>query len=679
MVGRSAAGDVAARMAELAGEIERHIRLYHVDDRPEISDADYDALFRELQDLERLHPELARPDSPTQRVGAPPAAGFAQVPHRVPMLSLDNAMDEAEIRAFDERVRRLLDRDSVSYLGEPKLDGAGIELVYEGGRLAVGSTRGDGRTGEDVTANLRRVPSIPVALSGAPPGRVSVRGEVILPLASFERLNKTREARGEVRFVNPRNAAAGALRQIHDVDVRRLRALEFRAYQVAEGLPAPVTTQHGVVEQLRRWGVPVSDETEACADVEAALAYHARLLARRGSLPIEIDGSVVKVNELSLQRDLGELSRVPRWALACKFPPQQQTTVVEDIFASVGRTGALTPVAKLRPVFVGGVTVSNASLHNQDEIERKDVRIGDTVIIQRAGDVIPQIVEVVRSKRPEGAEPWKLPSHCPVCGSQVVRTPGEAVTRCPNLDCPAQLKNNLLHLASRGAFDVDGLGEKLVDQLVERGIVRRISDLFELDAAALGALERMGDKSAANLAAELEGAKRTTLPRFLVALGIPNVGSTVAELLAGAFGDLHPLAAAGAEALEAVPGVGPVIARSVADFFANPRNREEMARLRTLGVRWPEVPRRAASEGGPLAGRSFVLTGTLPGLSREEATRRIQAAGGKVVSSVSKKTSYVVAGDEPGSKLRKAQELGVAVLGAAELEALLAEAVAPAR
>jgi DNA ligase (NAD+) len=440
-----------------------------------------------------------------------------------------------------------------------------------------------------------------------------------------------------------------------------------------------VTTQHGVVEQLRRWGVPVSDETEACADVEAALAYHARLLARRGSLPIEIDGSVVKVNELSLQRDLGELSRVPRWALACKFPPQQQTTVVEDIFASVGRTGALTPVAKLRPVFVGGVTVSNASLHNQDEIERKDVRIGDTVIIQRAGDVIPQIVEVVRSKRPEGAEPWKLPSHCPVCGSQVVRTPGEAVTRCPNLDCPAQLKNNLLHLASRGAFDVDGLGEKLVDQLVERGIVRRISDLFELDAAALGALERMGDKSAANLAAELEGAKRTTLPRFLVALGIPNVGSTVAELLAGAFGDLDPLAAAGAEALEAVPGVGPVIARSVADFFANPRNREEMARLRTLGVRWPEVPRRAASEGGPLAGKSFVLTGTLPGLSREEATRRIQAAGGKVVSSVSKKTSYVVAGDEPGSKLRKAQELGVAVLGAAELEALLAEAVAPAR
>ena len=426
------------------------------------------------------------------------------------MLSLDNAMDEAEMRAFDERVRRLLDRDAVSYFGEPKLDGAGIELVYEKGRLAVGSTRGDGRSGEDVTANLRRVPSIPLALAGAPAGRVSLRGEVILPLASFERLNATREARGEERFVNPRNAAAGALRQIHDVDVRRLRALEFRAYQVAEGLPARVTTQAGVLEQLRRWGVPVSEEAELCADVAAAGAYHQRLLARRASLPIEIDGSVFKVNELALQRDLGELSRVPRWAIAFKFPPQQQTTVVEEIFASVGRTGALTPVAKLRPVFVGGVTVSNASLHNQDEVDRKDVRVGDTVVIQRAGDVIPQVVEVVKSKRPRRTRPWKLPSHCPVCGSAVVRTPGEAVTRCPNLDCPAQLKNNLLHLASRGALDVDGLGEKLVDQLVEAGLVRRISDLFELDAATLAGLERMGEKSAANLVAALEGAKQTT-------------------------------------------------------------------------------------------------------------------------------------------------------------------------
>jgi DNA ligase (NAD+) len=672
MVGRSPARDVGARMAALAAEIERHIRLYHAEDRPEISDAEYDALFRELQELERLHPELARPDSPTQRVGAPPAEGFAPVPHRVPMLSLDNAMDEEEMRAFDERVRRLLDRDAVSYLGEPKLDGAAIELVYEGGRLAVGSTRGDGRTGEDVTANLRRVPSIPLALAGGTAGRVSVRGEVILPLASFERLNAAREARGEERFVNPRNAAAGALRQIHDVDVRRLRALEFRSYQVAEGLPARVTTQEGVLEQLRRWGFPVSEEAEACADAGAAIEYHRRLLARRASLPIEIDGSVFKVNELALQRDLGELSRVPRWAVAYKFPPQQQTTVVEDIFASVGRTGALTPVAKLRPVFVGGVTVSNASLHNQDEIDRKDVRIGDSVVIQRAGDVIPQVVEVLKSKRPKGARPWKLPSHCPVCGSAVVRTPGEAVTRCPNLDCPAQLKNNLLHLASRGALDVDGLGEKLVEQLVERGRVRRISDLFELDAGVLAGLERMGEKSAANLVAALEGAKRTTLPRFLVALGIANVGETVAEVLARSFGDLDALAAASAEELEATPGVGPVIARSVADFFANRRNREEVARLRKLGLHWPPVDRRAAAEGGPLAGKTFVLTGTLPGLSREQAARRIEAAGGKVTSSVSKKTSYLVAGDEPGSKLRKAQELGVPVLGPAELETLLA-------
>jgi DNA ligase (NAD+) len=658
-------------MAELAAEIERHLRLYHVEDRPEITDAEYDALFRELQDLERAHPELARPDSPTQRVGAPPADGFATVPHRVPMLSLDNAMDEAEMRAFDERVRRLLDRESVAYLAEPKLDGAGVELVYEAGRLAVGSTRGDGRSGEDVTANLRKLSSIPLALRGSAPGRVSVRGEVILPLGAFESLNAAREARGEERFVNPRNAAAGALRQLHDVDVRRLRALEFRSYQVAEGLPAGVGTQAGVLEKLRSWGFLTGGHEQVCGDVEEAVAYHRALRERRASFALEIDGSVVKVNELALQRDLGELSRVPRWAIAYKFPPQQQSTVVEDIFASVGRTGALTPVAKLRPVFVGGVTVTSASLHNQDEIDRKDVRIGDTVIVQRAGDVIPQIVQVIAAKRPPDARPWSLPERCPVCGSHVVRAPGEVVTRCPNLDCPAQLKNNLLHLASRGALDVDGLGEKLVDQLVDRGLVRSLSDLFRLDAATLVGLERMGDKSAANLVAALARAKRTTLPRFLVALGIPNVGETVAELLAARFGDLDPLAAASAEELEQASGIGPVIARSVADFLADPRNREELARLRELGVEWPRASRREAARGGPLEGKTFVLTGTLPGVSREEAKRRIEAAGGKVASSVSKKTSYLVAGDEPGSKLRKAQELGVPVLGPGELEALL--------
>jgi DNA ligase (NAD+) len=663
----------ATRLRELAAEIERHDRLYYLEDRPEVSDAEYDALRRELEALERAHPELASPDSPSRRVGAPPAEGFATVEHRVPMLSLENAMAEAEMRAFDERVRRLLDRDAVAYVGEPKLDGASAELVYEDGRLAVGSTRGDGRLGEDVTANLRRVLSLPLALrDDAPPARVSVRGEVILPLARFERLNRAREKRGEEPFVNPRNAAAGALRQLHDVDLRRLRALEFRAYAIAEGLPAGVRSQRGVLEALARWGFEVSPDAEACPDIEAAIAYHAALLARRNSLALEIDGTVFKVDDLALQRDLGEVSRAPRWAIAYKFPPQQQTTEVLDIVASVGRTGALTPVAHLRPVFVGGVTVSRASLHNQDEIERKDVRVGDTVVVQRAGDVIPQIVRVVGEKRPAGAQPWRLPTHCPVCGSAVVRLPDEAVTRCPNLDCPAQLKNNLLHLAARRALDVDGLGEKLVDQLVESGRVRRLSDLFELDAATLAGLERMGEKSAANLAAAIERARQTTLPRFLLALGIPNVGETVAELLAGHFGDLDSILAAGVEAFDAVEGVGPVIAESVVRFFADPRNREEVERLRRRGVRWPRVEARAARRGeGPLTGKTFVLTGTLPGLSRDEATGRIEAAGGKVTSSVSKKTSYVVAGEEPGSKLRKAEELGVPVLDAAGLAALL--------
>jgi DNA ligase (NAD+) len=659
-------------MRALAGEIARHSRLYHAEDRPEISDAEYDALFRELQELERAHPDLADPESPTLRVGAPPAEGFATVPHRVPMLSLDNAMNEAEMAAFDERVRRLLDREEVRYLAEPKLDGAGVELVYEDGRLAVGATRGDGRVGEDVTANLKQVLSVPLALRGpAPAGRVSVRGEVIHPLAAFERLNRARTERGEEPFVNPRNAAAGGLRQIHDVDVRRLRALEFRAYQVAEGLPAGVTTQWGVLEQLRAWGFAVSEETLRCADLAAVVAFHGRLKERRASLGIEIDGTVVKVDELALQRDLGALARVPRWAVAYKFPPQQQTTVVLDILASVGRTGALTPVAKLAPVFVGGVTVSSASLHNQDEIDRKDVRIGDTVVIQRAGDVIPQIVMVVAGKRPADAMPWRLPERCPVCDTAVVRVADEAVTRCPNLDCPAQLKNNLLHLASRGALEVDGLGDKLVDQLVAKGIVRRLSDLFALDAATLAGLDRMGEKSASNLVASLARARETTLPRFLVALGIPNVGETVAELLAAHFGDLDPLLAASLEELEGVLGIGPVIAKSVADFFAEDRNRREIERLREAGVRFAASARATRREGGPLEGKTFVLTGTLPGMTRDEAKRRIEDAGGKVAGSVSKKTSYVVAGDEAGSKLRKAQELGVEVIDAGGLAKLL--------
>ncbi len=662
------------RIDFLIEEIRRHDVLYYVEDRPEIPDAAYDRLLRELRALEEAHPGLVRPDSPTRRVGVSVrGSGFPPVAHRVPMLSIENAMDEAGFRAFDERVRRLLGSEGpVAYAGEPKLDGAAVELVYEDGRLAVGATRGDGRVGEDVTANLRHVRSIPERLAGSPPaGRVSVRGEVVLPRAAFARLNRQREERGQEPFVNPRNAAAGSLRQKDDVDVARLRALEFRAYLLAEGRPPAADTQMKVLAQLRAWGFRVSAESEACPDAEAALAYHARLQAARDALPVEIDGTVLKVDRLALQAELGELPRSPRWAIAFKFPPEQETTVVEAIEVQVGRTGALTPVAKLRPVFVGGVTVSNASLHNPDEVERKDVRVGDTVVVQRAGDVIPQVVAVVAAKRPRGARPWRLPAHCPVCRAGVVRLEGEAVARCPNLDCPAQLRNNVRHLASRGALDIDGLGEKLVDQLVAAGRVRRVSDVYRLDAATLAGLERMGERSAANLVAALERSKRTTLARFLIALGIRHVGEGVAELLAAhVAGDLGALAAASREELESIEGVGPTIAESVVRFFADPRNHEEVEQLVALGVHWPRGTRRPRGEG-PLAGKTFVLTGGLASLTRDEARARIEAAGGKVTSSVSKKTDYVVAGEDPGSKLRRAQELGIEVLGEAEFLALL--------
>jgi len=668
----------ARRLEWLVDEIRRHDVLYHLRDRPEISDAEYDRLFRELLELERDWPELRRPDSPTQHVGAPGgeagarAAGFAPFEHRVPMLSLDNAMDEDEFRAFDERMHRLLEPDApIEYAGELKLDGAAIELLYQNGRLAVGATRGDGRIGEDVTANLREVRTLPPALRGAAAARVSVRGEVVLPRAAFERLNRQRLERGDEPFANPRNAAAGSLRQRDEIDVARLRALEFRAYAIAEGLPRGVETQIQVLDQLRAWGFHVSEECEACAGVAGALDFHARMLERRERLPIEVDGTVFKVNRLAEQAEIGTLPRSPRWAIAFKFPPQQETTLVEAIEINVGRTGAMTPVAKLRPVFVGGVTVSNASLHNQDEVERKDVRVGDTVVVQRAGDVIPQLLAVVPGKRPPDAKPWRMPERCPVCGAAAVRLAGEAVTRCPNLDCPAQLKNNVRHIAGRGSLDIDGLGEKLVDQLVDAGRIRRVSDVYRLDAATLAGLERMGEKSAANLVAAIERSKRTTLARFLIALGIRHVGAGVAELLAASFGgDLDALMAAPQAELEATPGIGPTIAQSVVTFFADRRNREEVAALRALGLDWPRGEPRRRGEG-PLAGKSFVLTGTLEGMTREEAKARIEGAGGKVTASVSKKTDYVVAGAEPGSKLAKARELDVEVLDEAGLRGVL--------
>jgi DNA ligase (NAD+) len=661
------------RIEELTRDLLQHARLYYHEDAPQISDAEYDRRFQELQRLEAEWPDLAQPDSPTRRVGLPPAAGFAPVRHVVPMLSLDNAMGEEQMRAWLERIARQLDRsDPVAFVAEPKLDGAAVELVYQDGKLAVGATRGDGQTGEDVSANLRHIPAIPLALAGKALGRVSVRGEVVLPLRAFRRLNARRVARGLEPFANPRNAAAGSLRQLHEVDLERLRSLSFYAYALGEGIPASVGSQWAVLEQLSRWGFATSPGAERVVGLEPALAYYRGLLERRAALPIEIDGAVFKVDDLALQRDLGELARVPRWAIAYKFPPHQEHTVVEAILTSVGRTGALTPVAKLRPVQVGGVTVSNASLHNQDEIERKDVRVGDTVIVQRAGDVIPQVVSVVASLRPEGALPWRLPERCPVCDSEAVREEGGAVTRCPNRACPAKLKNRLLHLAGRGALDVDGLGEKLVDQLLDAGLVKELPDVFALGVEQLEALPRMGEKSAANLVAALERARTTTLPRLLVALGVPEVGAGVAELLAARFGDLAPLLAADATALEEIDGVGPVIAEKVAAFFADEAHRRELARLLELGVRFERTaPRDTAAPEGPLAGKTFVLTGTLPTLSRAEAGERIVAAGGKVTGTVSKKTSYVVAGEAAGSKLAKALELGVAVLDEEGLLTLL--------
>ena len=666
------------RIDSLIREIVRHDRLYYVDDRPEVSDADYDALFRELQALEASHPKLCRPDSPTRRVGAPPAEGFVEVEHRVPMLSLDNAMSAEELRSFDERaMRELGEAEAVDYVGEPKLDGASVELLYEDGELRVGSTRGDGRRGEDVTRNLAKSPTIPLLLAQgkgagpAAPGRVSVRGEVALPLLHFERLNARRLERGEEPFANPRNAAAGSLRQLHEIDTERLRALEFRAYSIGEGVPSAVTCQAEILATLAAWGFLVSEDSELCRGADAVIAYHERMLAARDAQRIEIDGTVIKVNRLEQQAELGVLTRSPRWAIAFKFPPQQQTTVVEAIAAKVGRTGALTPVARLRPVRVGGVTVSSASLHNQDEIDRKDVRVKDTVVVQRAGDVIPQIVMVVKSKRRRGARRWRLPRKCPVCRSETVRLEDEVVTRCPNLDCPAQLKNNLRHLASRGALDIEGLGEKLVDQLVEKKRVTRLSDVFGLDAEALGGLERMGEKSAEKLVAGLAGACQTTLPRFLIALGVRHVGEGVAELLARRFGDLDPLMAAKQEELEAIDGIGPTIAESVARFFADPRNAAEVKRLREHGVRWPRT--EPAPADGALAGKTFVLTGTLARMTRAEAKARIAGLGGKVTSTVSKQTGYVVAGTDAGSKLERARELKLEILDEAALEALLAD------
>jgi DNA ligase (NAD+) len=663
----------AARAKELRAALEEANHRYYVLDAPTISDAEYDRLFRELQELETRHPELAAPDSPTQRVGAPPLEAFGTVRHRVPMLSLNNAFAPEEVEAFDRRVRDGLGTDTVEYACEPKFDGLAISLAYERGVFAQGATRGDGYEGEDVTANLRTVKSIPLRLrSDRPPRLLEVRGEVVIYRRDFERLNARQRANGAKEFANPRNAAAGSLRQL-DSRVTASRPLRFFAYGVgeAEGLRA-ADTQSGLLDLLDDFNLPVCAERRTAQGAAGLLRYYRELEAKRAKLPYDTDGVVYKVNRLADQERLGFVARAPRFAVAHKFPAEEATTELLAIEVQVGRTGAITPVARLRPVFVGGVTVTNATLHNEDELHRKDIRVGDTVVVRRAGDVIPEVVRSVPGTRKPHAPLFHVPAKCPVCGSSVVRLPDEAVARCTGgLFCPAQRKQALLHFASRRAMDIEGLGEKLVDQLVDAEMVKTPADLYALDAERLAALERMAEKSAQNVIEALERSKRTTLARFVYALGIRNVGEATARDLARHFGALAPLLNADAEALQEVPDIGPVVAMSIAEFFAERHNRDVIAALRRHGVRWDEAAPRRPAPAGRLAGKTFVLTGTLPDMTREDAAALIESHGGKVSGSVSRKTDYVVVGADAGSKLAKAEALGIALLDENGLKKLL--------
>jgi len=668
------------RAAQLRRELERHNHAYYVLDAPTIPDAEYDRLFRELEALEQAHPELVTPDSPARRVGGTPMPELTAVRHAVPMLSIRTETDTSAggVIAFDTRVRNALElgphASPVAYLGELKFDGLAINLRYEDGVLVRAATRGDGETGEDVTHSVRTIRQIPLRLAGTPPRLLEVRGEIYMRRDAFAALNVRQLEAGAKVFVNPRNAAAGAVRQL-DPRIAARRPLSFFAYGIGEtggwALPA---TQGELLDAIAAFGIPVCEHRVVAAGAEALIAFHDRIAALRDTLPYDIDGVVYKVNRLELQRRLGFVTREPRWAVAHKYPAQEEITRLIDIGVQVGRTGALTPVARLEPVFVGGVTVTNATLHNQQEIDRKDVRVGDWVIVRRAGDVIPEVVASVPERRTAELPRFDLLERyptCPVCGSHVVREEGEAVARCSGgLFCPAQRKQALLHFAGRRAMDIEGLGDKLVDQLVDAGIVKTPADVYKLGLVALANLPRMADKSAANLLAAIEQSRRTTLARFIFALGIRNVGEATARDLARRFGSFDALMEADAESLQEVPDVGPVVARSIVDFFAEPHNREVIEQLRAAGVSWAEgAP--AAPPTGPASGKTFVLTGSLPTMSRDEAKALIEAHGGKVSGSVSKKTDYVVAGAEAGSKLDKAQALEVAILDEDGLRTLL--------
>ncbi len=679
---------VRERARELREWLNEHAHRYYVLDAPTIPDADYDRLYQELQAIEAAHPGLLTPDSPTQRVIGKVLDGLQPVRHVVPMLSIETETDTTPegARKFDARVRNALkleaDAPPVDYTAELKFDGLAISLRYEAGALVLAATRGDGETGEDVTQNIRTIVQIPLRLKGVHAPVLEVRGEVYMRRDDFERLNESQREKGEKTYVNPRNTAAGAVRQL-DPAVTAARPLSFYAYGLGEVQGWEIPPSHAaLLDAFAAMGLPVSDRRRVVAGADGLIAFHAEMASERDALPFDIDGVVYKVDSRALQQQLGFKTREPRWAVAHKYPAQEQTTLLRGIDIQVGRTGKLTPVAKLEPVFVGGTTVSNATLHNEDEARRKDVRIGDTVIVRRAGDVIPEVVGVVLERRPADAgEPFdlyrKLGGQCPVCGSAIAREEGEVDWRCSGgLYCPAQRKQAILHFAQRRALDIEGLGDKLVDQLVDTGVVKALPDLFKLGVANLAALERMGDKSAVNLVAALAQAKTTTLARFLYGLGIRHVGETTAKDLAKHFGALDRVMDAGLEQLLEVPDVGPIVAESLHTFFAQPHNREVVEQLRAAGVNWPEHEGSAAANALPLplAGKTVVLTGTLPTFGREEAKAMLEAAGAKVAGSVSKKTSWVVAGADAGSKLDKAKELGIAVLDEDGLRALLAAA-----
>ena len=662
----------AARAAQLTELLERYNYRYHALDDPEVPDAEYDKLMLELRALETEFPALVTPHSPTMRVGATPSAAFGAVKHRIAMLSLDNAFSDDDIRDFDRRIHeRLNDPAPIIYSAEPKLDGLAISARYEKGVFMLGATRGDGETGEDITQNLRTIKALPLKLRGDPPPVLEVRGEVFMPLAGFKKFNEEQEARGEKSLVNPRNAAAGSLRQL-DPKMTAARPLDVFIYGlgIVEGGALP-PRHSAVLQTLRSFGFKICPQSSVVEGIEGCLKYYQEIGVARAKLPYQIDGVVYKVDDLQLQRQLGFVSRAPRWAVAHKFPAEEALTLVRGIEFQIGRTGALTPVARLEPVFVGGVTVSNATLHNMDELARKDVRVGDTVVVRRAGDVIPEVARVQMERRAKDAPPLvQLPKTCPVCGSPVVREADQAVARCTGgRICKAQRRGELQHFASRRAMDIQGLGDKIIEQLVDQDWVKTPADLYGLKSGKLADLERMGEKSAQKLEGAIQGSTQTTLPRFLYALGIRDVGESTALALALYFRDIQALRAADEGTIQRVPDIGPVVAKNVAAYFADAENSKLLDRLLGAGIHWPAI--EAPSESSALHDKTFVLTGTLESLSRDEATEAIIKLGGKVSGSVSKKTSYVVAGAEAGSKLKKAQQLGVTILEEAQFLKLL--------